>query len=53
VKRIFLLGPTGSERKEYAKRLKDQFNLTFIETSDLLSKEATKDTPQGKKIKAA
>lgn len=53
VKRIFILGPSGSERKEYAKRLKDRFNLTFIETSDLLSKESKKDTADAKKIKEA
>ena len=40
VKRIFLLGPPGSERKEYAKRLKETFNLTVIETGDLLQKES-------------
>ena len=36
VKRIFLLGPPGSDRKDYAKRLKEKFNLTVIETGDLL-----------------
>lgn len=53
VKRIFLLGPSGSDRKEYAKRLKDQFSLTMIETGDLLKKEAEQDTPQGRRISTA
>jgi adenylate kinase family enzyme len=50
VKRIFLLGPPGSERKDYAKRLKDQFNLTLIATSDLLAKEAESMSADGKII---
>lgn len=53
MKRIFVLGPPGSERKEYAKRLKDQFDLTLIETGELLKKEAAKDSPDGKRIQQA
>ena len=53
VKRIFVLGPPGSERKEYAKRLKDQFKISLIETGELLKEEAAKDTPDGKKIAKA
>lgn len=53
MKRIFLLGPPGSERKEYAKRIKEQFDLQLIDTSELLNKEAEKDTPEAKRIKEA
>ena len=50
VKRIFVLGPAGTNRKEFATRLKDQFNMTLIETSDLINKEAAKDTPDARRI---
>ena len=53
MKRIFILGPAGSERKDYATRVKDQFNLTLIETSDLLNKEAAKDSADARRIQSA
>lgn len=53
MKRVFVLGPPGCERKDYAKRLKDQFNMQLIETSDLLTKEAEQNTPEAKQIQAA
>jgi len=44
VKRIFVLGPSGSYRKDFVARIKDQFGLTVIETGDLLKKEVSKET---------
>jgi len=42
MKRMFLLGPTGSGRKAYCKTIKENFNLTVIETGSLLQKEIQK-----------
>lgn len=36
VKRIFLLGPSGSNRKAYCKTLRETFGLNIIETGTLL-----------------
>ena len=44
MKRVFILGPPGSERKEFAKRTKDKFPLVVIEAGSLLKKELTKKT---------
>jgi len=53
VKRIFILGPPGSERKEFAKRSKDKFPVVCIETGSLLKKEVTKKTDHAEAIKKA
>ena len=53
VKRVFILGPPGSERKEYAKRCKDKFPIVVIETGALLKKELLKKTEHAEAIKKA
>lgn len=50
VKRIFILGPPGSERREYAKKLRENFGLNIIETGSLLKKEVQKKSDLGLKI---
>jgi len=47
------LGPTGSFRKDFVAKIKDQFGLTVIETGDLLKKEVAKESAQGSIIKKA
>lgn len=44
------MGPPGSDRKEYAKRIKDNFNMSIVETGALLRKEVTKGTDAGVEI---
>jgi adenylate kinase family enzyme len=44
VKRLFILGPTGSDRKYYAKKLKESLNFNVIEVGALLRKELIKKT---------
>ena len=44
VKRFFLLGPPGSDRKDHAKRMRDTFGMNLIETSALLKKEIIRNT---------
>ena len=53
VKRVFIVGPPGSERKDFAKRAKDKFPLTVIETGSLLKKEVTKKTDHAEAIQKA
>lgn len=53
VKRVFILGPPGSERKEFAKRTKDKFPLVVIEAGSLLKKELTKKTDNAAAIQKA
>jgi len=50
VKRVFIVGPPGAERKEFAKRSKDKFPLTVIETGSLLKKEITKKSDHAEAI---
>jgi adenylate kinase family enzyme len=42
VKRLFVLGPTGSDRKYYTKKLKETLSFSVIETGALLRKEIIK-----------
>lgn len=42
MKRLFILGPTGSDRKYYAKKLKESMSFSVIETGALLRKEIIK-----------
>lgn len=42
MKRLFVLGPTGSDRKYYAKKLKETLSFSVIETGALLRKEIIK-----------
>lgn len=50
MKRVFIIGPPGAERKEFAKRAKDKFPLTIIETGSLLKKEVEKKTEHSEAI---
>jgi adenylate kinase len=49
-KRIFISGPTGSNRKEVALALAEHFNWTCISVGDLLKKEVSKKSDLGKAI---
>jgi len=49
-KRIFLVGPPGSNRKENALALAEYFNWQSISVGDLLSKEVSKKSEYGKAI---
>jgi adenylate kinase family enzyme len=42
VKRLFILGPTGSDRKYYSKKLKESMSFSVIEIGALLRKEIIK-----------
>lgn len=53
MKRFFILGPPGSERKEYSKRLREKFGMNVIETGTLLKKEITKKSDNAEAIKKA
>jgi len=53
VKRLFVVGPPGCERKEYAKRIREKYPMTIISTGDLLKKEITKKTDHSEAIKQA
>ena len=53
MKRVFVVGPPGAERKEFAKRAKDKFPLTVIETGSLLKKEVTKKSDHSEAIQRA
>ena len=48
-----MVGPPGAERKEFAKRAKDKFPLTIIETGSLLKKEITKKSEHSEAITKA
>ncbi len=52
-KRIFLMGPPGSSRKEHALALAEYFNWTCISIGDLLKKEVSKKSDYGKAIAEA
>jgi adenylate kinase len=49
-KRIFLVGPPGSNRKENALALAEYFNWACISIGDLLKKEVSKKSEYGKAI---
>ena len=51
VKRVFIVGPPGCERKDYAKRIREKYPMTIISTGDLLKKEITKKTDHSDAIK--
>ena len=53
VKRFILIGPPGSEKKEYCKKIREQFGVSVIETGSLLRKEVQKQTDNGIKIQQA
>jgi hypothetical protein len=50
VKRFFLMGPPGSDRKDHAKRMRDTFGMNLIETSALLKKEVIRNTEYSQQI---
>lgn len=47
VRRIFMMGPPGSGRKENALALAEHFEWACISIGDLLKKEMSKKTPEG------
>jgi hypothetical protein len=49
-KKIFLVGPPGSNRKENALALAEYFNWACISIGDLLKKEVSKKSEFGKAI---
>ena len=49
-KRIFIVGPPGSNRKENALALAEYFNWQSISIGDLLKKEVSKKSEYGKAI---
>ena len=49
-KRVFLVGPPGSNRKEIALSLGEYFNWQSISVGDLLKKEISKKSEYGKAI---
>ena len=49
-RRIFLVGPPGSARKETALALGEYFNWSAISVGDLLNKEVSKKSDLGKEI---
>lgn len=49
-KRVFVVGPPGSNRKEHALALGEYFNWTCISVGDLLNKEISKKSDYGKAI---
>jgi len=49
-KRIFLVGPPGSNRKENALALAEYFSWACISIGDLLKKEVSKKSEYGKAI---
>ena len=50
VKRFVMIGNTGSNKKECAKKMGEKFGLTVIETGSLLNSEVQKKTDLGAKI---
>ena len=50
VKRIFLLGPPGSHKKDCGTAMGNLFNWTAISAGDLIRKEVNKKTDIGKQI---
>jgi adenylate kinase len=50
-KRIFIVGPSGSRKKEKALTLAEAFNYATISVCDLLEREVSKKSELGKKIK--
>jgi adenylate kinase len=53
VRRVFLMGPTGSFRQDNALFLAEHFGWKCISTGDLLRKEVLKKNTAGIKIKDA
>ena len=49
-RRIFLMGPPGSNRKENALALAEHFGWSCISIGDLLKKEVSKKSDYGKAI---
>ena len=52
-KKIFILGPTGSNSRELALELSDHLKFTCVSVGDLLKKEISKKTPLGQEIENA
>lgn len=52
-KRIIIMGPPGSKRKEHALSLAEHFGYTCISVGDLLNKEISKKSEYGKAIAKA
>eukprot|EP01022_Parablepharisma_sp_SALTPOND_P020172 TRINITY_DN3598_c0_g1_i1.p3 TRINITY_DN3598_c0_g1~~TRINITY_DN3598_c0_g1_i1.p3 ORF type:complete len:529 (+),score=59.77 TRINITY_DN3598_c0_g1_i1:2779-4365(+) len=52
-KRIFVVGPPGSNKKEIAQALAGEFSFTVVSLSELLDKEISKKTPAGSQIESA
>ena len=53
MKRLFVLGPTGSDRKYYTKKLKETMSFSVIETGALLRKEIIKKSDLAGEISQA
>ena len=52
-KKIFIIGPTGSNARELALELSDHLRFTCVSVGDLLKKEISKKTPVGQEIENA
>lgn len=52
-KRIFLIGPTGSDARGIALQLCDSLSFASVSVGDLLRKEVSKKSENGQKIEAA
>lgn len=48
-----MIGPPGSEKKDYAKKLRERYGMSVVETGSLLKKEMQKKTAHGLKVKKA
>lgn len=52
-RRVFVMGPTGSRKKEKALTLAEEFNYVTVSVGDLLGREISKKSELGKRIKEA
>ena len=53
VNRVVLIGPPGSEKKDYAKKLRERYGMSVVETGTLLKKEMQKKSEMGKRVRKA
>ena len=53
VNRVVLIGPPGSEKKDYAKKLRERYGMSVVETGTLLKKEMQKKSPLGARVRKA
>lgn len=53
MRRVFIIGPAGSNRKENALALSEYFGWTCISVGDLLKKEISKKTEHSATIQEA